>query len=131
MEYFDCVAILDSDDYSIGLVHEDVFEICRKAEFVLCWHTNQLQKSLDAFTLQKISIEVLEMMESDTLSSVCSKHSHGFEDLIDGYRLNLIKQIIKTYLELRIKDKMQRLSHNLHEEIVRHVNKRLTIFKNQ
>lgn len=117
----DCSQCLES------IAQSDVLEICKKSEFVLNSHIKQ---SIDKFQKKKVAIECLSLMRSDLFGETCN-HSHGIEDLLDNYRISIIKTVIDKYLNLRIKENMQRKTNNLHENFVRHANKKLTLFKGQ
>ena len=128
MEEIDCSECIENLKENSGAVHHEIFDICRKSEFVIDLQMNRLQLS---FSNEKIMIKVLSMMTSDTCSEICDDHIHGAEDFLDNYRISLIKSVIKTYVNLRSKDKFKRISDSLHDEFIRQKNKKLTLFSNQ
>jgi Transposase protein/THAP domain len=120
----ECVQNLQNDKIK---AHPDVIEICRKSEFIIDLH---LIRMSDKFNSAQIKMKILSMMRSDVMSDVCD-HSHTNEDVLDEYRHQMIKKIIQAYIEMRSREKFQRISDNLHGEILRHRNKKLTLFMNQ
>lgn len=66
----------------------------------------------------------------DILSEICD-HSHEKEDLLDEFRIQIVKNVIKNYINIRARERFKRVSDNLHEEYVRQRNKKLTLFANQ
>lgn len=123
----DCEQCLENLHESEPKAHFDVVEICRKAEFIIDLHLNRMSEK---FNSARIELKVLSMLTSDILSEVCN-HSHDKEDILDAFRINIVKKIIKIYIDLRAREKFKRISDNLHEEFVRQRHKKLTLFSNQ
>jgi hypothetical protein len=124
----DCRECLLNFDKDYSEVHLDIVTICRKTEFVINLFINRMKEK---FSKQKISVEVLEMLDDDAMSEICDDHSHGSEDILDNYRFKMIKRIINSYITRRAVDKFKRMSDNFHGDIIRQVNKKLTLFNNQ
>lgn len=127
LSLLDCRQCIDNLQDNELSIHPDIEEICRKSEFIISIATKQINED---FTSRKTSAKILSLMRSDILAEVCN-HSHGVEDLLDGFRFKIIKFVISEYVKFRAKEIYLRNSINLHSDVVRHVFKKLTLFKNQ